>query len=67
MKRSTPTTPQHPESSEPDVPQGRLSPRNYAPHISDPDPPQKPMTPEELKEMSRKAGELMRAHGIKTK
>jgi hypothetical protein len=49
------------------VPQGRLSPRNYAPHISDPDPPQKPMTPEELKEMSRKAGELMRAHGIKTK
>jgi hypothetical protein len=46
---------------------GDLSPRNYAPHLSDPDPDPEPMTREQSKEFARKVGELMRSHGIKTK
>ena len=61
MKRSTPTTPQHSESSQPDVPQGRLSPRNYAPHLSDPDPDPEPMTDEEIKSFARKVVEHLRS------
>jgi hypothetical protein len=61
VKRSTPTTPQHSESSQPDVPQGRLSPRNYAPHLSDPDPDPEPMTDEEIKSFARKVVEHLRS------
>jgi hypothetical protein len=46
---------------------GSLSPRNWAPHLSDPDPPQEPMTKEEIKTFVKKVGELMRAKGIRTK
>jgi hypothetical protein len=46
------------------VPQGRLRPRNWAPHLSDPDPPQKPMTAEQSKEAARRAHELMVRKGI---
>jgi hypothetical protein len=35
------------------------SPGGWAPWISDPDPPQEPMSPKELKEFSRKVGELL--------
>jgi hypothetical protein len=64
VKRSTPTTPQHAESSQPDVPPGRLSRRNYAPHLSDPDPPQKPMTREEADAAAERAHDLMVRKGI---
>ena len=63
MKPSTPTTPVHFETSQPDVPQGSLSPRNYAPHLSDPDPPQAPMTPLQSKLAAQKVRELMLAKG----
>ena len=67
MKQSTPTTPRSSKSSQPDVPQGSLSPRNWAPHVSDPDPPQKPMTHKQIQTFVKNVGKLMRAHGIKTK
>ena len=67
MKQSTPTTPRSSKSSRRDVEPGDLSPRNWAPHLSDPDPPQKPMTREEIKTFVKNVGKLMRAHGINTK
>jgi hypothetical protein len=60
VKRSTPTTPGHSESSQPDVPQGSLSPRQWAPHLSDPDPPQPEMSHEEIKTFVKNVAEFMR-------
>ena len=54
MKQSTPTTPRSSKSSRRDVEPGDLSPRNWAPHLSDPDPPQEPMTEDELDAMAEK-------------
>jgi hypothetical protein len=59
--------PQSSKSSRRDVEPGDLSPRNYAPHLSDPDPPQKPMTHEQIQTFVKNVGKLMRAHDIKTK
>jgi hypothetical protein len=49
------------------VPQGSLSPRQYAPHIYDPDPNPEPMSDAEIAAFGKKVGEFMRAKGIKTK
>jgi hypothetical protein len=56
--------PVHSETSQPDVPQGRLSPRNYAPHLDDPDPPEKPMPPIQLELMGQRTKALMQAKGL---
>ena len=64
MKRSTPTTPRSSKSSQRDVEPGSLSPRNWAPHLSDPDPPQPEMTAEQSKEAARRAHDLMVRKGI---
>jgi hypothetical protein len=63
VKRSTPTTPQSSKSSQPDVPQGSLSARHYAPHLTEPDEVQE-MTDEQCKMAARKMGEMMRARGM---
>ena len=60
MKRSAPTTPRSYGSSRRDVEPGDLSPRNWAPHISDPDPPQEPMTKEEINTFVKNVAEYMR-------
>ena len=59
MKRSTPTTPQSSKSSRRDVEPGDLSPRNYAPHLSDPDPDPEPMSKEEIQRFANNFGKLL--------
>ena len=61
MKQSTPTTPRSSKSSRRDVEPGDLSPRNWAPHLSDPDDPEDThvMTPAESKAAAAKVHELM--------
>jgi hypothetical protein len=62
VKPSTPTTPQSSETPQPDA--GSLSPRQYAPHLTDPDPPDAVMmTPLQ----SKLAAEKVRALIIKTR
>ena len=39
---------------------GDLSPRNWAPHISDPESPQEPMTKEEINTFVKNVAEYMR-------
>jgi hypothetical protein len=63
VKLSTPTTPAPSATSQPDGQQGRLSPRNYAPHLTDPDPPQPVMTPLQSKLAAQKAKQLMQSKG----
>ena len=60
MKRSTPTTPRSYGSSRRDVEPGDLSPRNYAPHLSDPDPDPEPMSKEEIKAFAKNFGNLLK-------
>jgi hypothetical protein len=38
---------------------GDLSPRNYAPHLSDPDPDPEPMSKEEIQRFANNFGKLL--------
>ena len=40
-----------------------VSPRQWAPWITDPDPPQQPMTPEQMKRAAERAREFMIRNG----
>jgi hypothetical protein len=41
------------------VPQGSLSPRQYAPHIYDPDPNPEPMTEEQIRHFAKNFDKLL--------
>jgi hypothetical protein len=41
-----------------------LTPRQWAPHITDPDPPARPMTAEQMKRAAQLAKELMIRKGL---
>jgi hypothetical protein len=41
-----------------------LTPRQWAPWITDPDPPQRPMTPEQMKRAAERVRELMIRNGM---